>query len=172
MNPKHFEIAKTGKAAIAKWRAENPDDYHDLSHANLSGADLSRADLSGANLSGANLSYAYLYDANLSGADLSGAYLYDASLRDVDLRNAVMPNGKPWEEYLSVSVPELCVAGGKTLAEVAEHWDCHDWGNCPMHAAFGANSINDVPEKYRDDAGLFIALFDAELIPKPDRRLE
>ena len=56
--------------------------------ANLSRADLSRADLSGANLSGANLSRANLFGANLSGANLSRANLFGADLSGADLFGA------------------------------------------------------------------------------------
>lgn len=65
----------------------------DLSHANLSGADLrvaqlSRADLSGADLSGANLLRADLSGADLSGADLSKASLLRANLLRADVSGA------------------------------------------------------------------------------------
>ena len=65
-------------------------------------------------------------------------------------------------------LPTLLTAGGKTVAEVAEHWDCHTWSNCPMHAAFGANDIHGVPEEWRDDAQVFITLFDAWALPRPE----
>ena len=111
-----------------------------------------RLDLSGAYLSGANLR-----DANLSGAYLRGAYL----------RGAYLSGALTWEKYLSDLVPALCVAGGKSLAEVAAGWSCHDWSNCPMHIAFDAPTQADVPALYRREAELFITLFDAGLIPNP-----
>jgi len=66
-----------------------------LSGANLSGADLSRANLSEAKLSGAylsraNLSEAKLSEANLSGADLSRAYLSEADLSEANLYGAYL----------------------------------------------------------------------------------
>ena len=115
--------------------------------------------LSGANLSGANLYRAYLYRANLyranlSGADLSGAYLTWATL----------PTGERWEEYLHGVVPALCAAGGVPLTEVARHWTCHNWSNCPMSAAFQAESISGVPILLRPRVDQFIQFFDANLI--------
>jgi hypothetical protein len=98
-----------------------------------------------------------LLDADLIGAELNGANLSGAYLRE-DLK---------WERYLAEVVPALCVAGGKTLEEVAAVWDCHNWENCPMHVAFGASSILQVPALYRREAELFIQLFDCGLIPKP-----
>lgn len=75
----------------------------DLSGANLSGANLSGADLSGADLRRANLRradlrwadlrvadlcWANLYKADLRGANLLGANLYKADLCGADLREA------------------------------------------------------------------------------------
>jgi len=59
-----------------------------LSGADLSGADLSRANLFEADLSGADLSRANLYGADLSGANLSGANLYGADLSGANLSGA------------------------------------------------------------------------------------
>jgi hypothetical protein len=56
-----------------------------LSHADLSGADLSHATLCRANLSGADLSHATLCRANLSHATLCRAGLSDADLYRADL---------------------------------------------------------------------------------------
>ena len=144
-----------------------------LRGANLRGANLSDANLSGANLRGANLSGANLRYASLSGADLGGANLGDANLRGANLRDAnlsdaiVTADGQTLTKYMEW-LPTLLTAGGKTVAEVAEHWDCHTWSNCPMHAAFGANDIHGVPEEWRDDAQVFITLFDAWALPRPE----
>ncbi len=59
-----------------------------LNGTDLRRANLSHADLSGAQLVGANLRNAYLRRANLSAADLTGAELNGAGLIDVNLRNA------------------------------------------------------------------------------------
>ena len=130
--------------------------WADLSRANLNEADLSRAKLSGADLNGASLS-----EANLSGASLSGAKLSGASLS-----RAVLPNGETYEDFIA-AMPRLLTAGGKTVNEVAQHWDCHSWENCPMRAAFGASSLIDVPEEWRERANLFVTLFDAGVLPCP-----
>jgi hypothetical protein len=145
-----------------------------LSGASLSEADLSRANLSGANLSGAdlsraNLSGAYLSRANLSGDYLSGANLSGVSLSGANLSRANLSVDVKWETYLSEVVPALLTAGGKSLREVLSTgcWDCHSWNNCPMHAAFGAESLNKVPALYRQEAERFVMLFDAGAIPCP-----
>ena len=69
-----------------KWLTdEEGGECADLSGADLSKADLSRADLSGANLRQANLSKADLSGANLSEANLSWADLSEANLSWADL---------------------------------------------------------------------------------------
>ena len=148
-----------------------------LQGANLWGVDLQGANLRGANLQdanlrGANLQDANLRDANLQGVDLRGANLQDANLRDanlqgVDLRGAlVLEAGTTYDQY-AVGVPKLLTAGGRTVAEVAEAWACHSWGNCPISVAFGVQSIKDVPAQYRDAAAVFVRLFDRGLVAKP-----
>ena len=136
--------------AHAEWFADNEKG----SRANLSGANLSWTNLSGANLSWANLSRATLSVANLSGANLSRA----------NLSRAVT-----WEQYLAEVVPAFLTGGGKNLADVLATgcWDCHSWENCPTHAAFGAESLEQVPAHWRLEAARFIELFDAYAIPKP-----
>ena len=85
------------KTILAKHKAwlneEKGGERADLSHVNLSGANLSGADLCRANLSNADLSYAdlcnaHLSYANLSYADLSGANLSYANLSNANLSNA------------------------------------------------------------------------------------
>ena len=65
-----------------------PEEWLNLSEADLCGADLSGADLREANLSGANLYEADLREADLNGADLRGADLYGANLRGANLSKA------------------------------------------------------------------------------------
>ena len=150
-----------------------------LRGANLEGANLEGADLKGANLRGADLRGANLWGADLEGANLGGANLRGANLLNANLLNtslwganltgATMPSGETWEEYLSVTVPALLTAGGRPIEEVAttEHWSCHSWVNCPMAAAFGVDSITDVPKRHRPAVELFVRLFDSGLIPMP-----
>lgn len=78
-----IEIAKKGRAAIAKWRRSNPDALLNLSDADLQdvdlrGANLKRADLTGTDLRGADLVGAQLGEAELTRADLRGARLVKA----------------------------------------------------------------------------------------------
>ena len=108
--------------------------------------------------------------ANLTGANLTDANLTDANLRDANLggaKNLRLPTGETWEEYLTETVPELLQAGGKELASFAEHWDCHEWTNCPMAHAFDAPDLSEVPILLRPRAEQFIQFFDAQQIPWP-----
>ncbi len=158
-----FETLQDALAAHKAWvNGEDGAKRLDLSGAYLSGANLSGANLSGANLSGANLSGANLSRANLSGANLSGANLSRANLSGANLSRAIK-----WERYLAEVVPALCVAGGKSLEEVAAAWDCHNWDNCPMAVAFSVHSLSEVPALYQREAELFVTLFDAKVIPNP-----
>ena len=79
-----------------------------------------------------------------------------------------MPQGETWEQYLSEVVPALLVAGGQDLSAVAcqEHWDCHDWNNCPMAAAFGITN-GEGPRLLQPRIREFVQFFDAGLIPMP-----
>jgi uncharacterized protein YjbI with pentapeptide repeats len=146
-----------------------------LDGASLDGASLYRASLNGANLNGASLYGASLYGASLDGASLNGANLYGASLYGANLYGAklsettVMPNGETWKKYLSEVMPALLVAGGLTMAQVCDpaHWNCHDWNNCPMAAAFGVESEDQTPALLRPRVREFVQLFDAKLIPNP-----
>ena len=114
-DPEHLAKLMEGVEAWNKWRLAHLDvrpNLHeaDLSNANLSNVDLSkamlvganlfRADLSGAILAGSNLIRANLSKADLRGADLRGANLIRANicgvnlsradLRGADLRRVVM----------------------------------------------------------------------------------
>ena len=131
-----------------------------LTDAVLTGADLTDADLTGADLTDAVLTDAVLTDAVLTDADLTRAVLTGARLSD----------GLTFAQYLDELVPALLTAGGKTLAEVAteENWHCHSWSNCPIHVAFDAISIDEVPALYRWQAERFIQLFDARVIKLED----
>src|SRR5258708_2122427 len=87
-NQKHVNLLlKQGVAQWNAWRVQNEQNQGiqpDLSHADLSGADLSHANLSHADLSNADLNEANLFHSNLSGADLSGAKMWDTILAYVD----------------------------------------------------------------------------------------
>ena len=84
----NFTAIAFDEADIEKLEALNVCKGCDLSGANLSRTDLTRADLSEANLKGADMRYADLSRANLKGADLSGVDLSRAILRYADLTGA------------------------------------------------------------------------------------
>jgi hypothetical protein len=82
-NKKLVALAKKGRAALGRWRKENPDVLLDLSdsdlqNANLRGANLKRADLTGADLRGADLIGTQFAEADLTRADLRSARLVKA----------------------------------------------------------------------------------------------
>ncbi len=140
----------------------------DLGMANLRGANLRRADLGMANLRDADLRGANLRDADLLGADLLGADLRRADLLGADLGGAKdvrLPTGELLTEYFEKVVPALLTAAGQSLDSFKEHWECHDWDNCPMAHAFRGSDISDVPILIRPRAEQFINLFDAKQIP-------
>jgi hypothetical protein len=141
----------------------------DLGGANLGGADLGGANLRSADLRSADLRSANLGGADLGGADLGGADLGGANLRSANLGGARLTFGETWEKYLEEVVPALLTAGGKTVADIvaAGAWECHDWGNCPMHAAFGIDHSSEGPILLRPRIEEFVRLFDAQLIPLP-----
>jgi hypothetical protein len=140
----------------------------DLHGANLYGADLRGAYLNGANLRDANLRDANLRDANLYGANLYGANLSEADLSGANLGGARLPGGRTLAEYIAWLPAGLLTLGGKSLAEVTASWGNHTWTDCPMATAFGATSLNEVPECHRQAAALFVALFDGRHLPRPE----
>ena len=110
-----------------------------------------------------------LREVDLRCADLSGADLREADLHKADLREAKLVCGETWEQYLDEVVPTLLTAGGKTLKDIviADAWECHHWGNCPMAIAFSVVCIEDAPKLYWPRIKEFIQYFDALLIPCP-----
>jgi uncharacterized protein YjbI with pentapeptide repeats len=146
----------------------------DLSGADLRGANLSRANLSCANLSCAYLSGANLSRANLSGADLSGADLRGADLSGADLRGAylsraTMPDGRAWADYAADHLAGICVTP-EVKAKAIAAWGKHTWQDCPMHNAFGADSVESASKACSVDPkliGAWVALYDAELLTCP-----
>ena len=164
------EVGKRANFSNANFSNANLS-YTNLSNANLQNADLHEANLQNADLSGTNLHNANLKCADLRGANLEDADLSGATLGGATLGGSTLENGLSWEKYLSEVVPALCIAGGKSLEEVAAVWNCHSWENCPMHIAFGVNSLDKIPEMYREEAERFIIFFDQKLIPNPTMTL-
>ena len=97
-------------AEHARWREDKYTGRRlDLSGANLSRADLSKANLSNAylakaNLTKANLSNAYLTEANLWRANLSKAYLSEANLSWANLFEANLSRANLTSANLSEAV--------------------------------------------------------------------
>jgi uncharacterized protein YjbI with pentapeptide repeats len=169
----HSETADSIAAAVieaaekrANLRGANLRDAY-LGGADLGGANLRDANLGGANLGGADLRDAYLGDADLGGANLRGANLGGADLGGAKFsEGTTMPGGETWKQYLGEVVPALLTAGGRAIDQVAnaEHWNCHEWNNCPMAAAYGITSDSEGPILLRPRIREFVNLFDAGLI--------
>ena len=103
-------------------------------------------------------------------ADLTDAVLTRAVLTDVkNVGDFRMTDGMKFNDYKRDVVPALLTAGGKTMAEIqaSNCWECHDWGNCPMHVAFGITSPDQGPPLLRARIKEFVQFFDARLIPAP-----
>jgi len=88
---KHLSLIRKGVDVWNTWREEHPRIWPNLSGADLTNAELSRAslhftDLSQSVLKFAQLSNADLVGANVSHADLNGADLSSADLSQADLR--------------------------------------------------------------------------------------
>jgi hypothetical protein len=56
------------------------------------------------------------------------------------------------------------------VARAIEAWGGRTWRDCPLHAALGANSFDDVPEGRRMLATTFVALLDGGHLPRPGTR--
>jgi len=124
---KLIEMAKSGRAAIAKWRRANPDVLllltdADLQDADLRGANLKRADLTGADLRGANLIGAQLSEADLTRADLRGARLTKADFYAARLFKATLDNAEAGGAYFRrANLTEVdCTGADLTKADLRE----------------------------------------------------
>ena len=94
-NEELVKILEQGVEAWNAWRKDTIACGADLSGANLSGSDFSRANLSGVNLRGTHFQMADLSGAELNGAGLNKANLCDAKLigasfHRADLRKAIL----------------------------------------------------------------------------------
>lgn len=71
--------------------------------------------------------------------------------------------------WFAPKIVPLLEGGGKSINEIVASgcWKCHDWTNCPLHCAYGANSIDDLPAERRADGAIFISLFDAKMLACP-----
>ena len=102
----------------------------------------------------------------MRGADLRGANLRGANLWGADLQNAILPDGRKFEDYLLDPLAGIC-SEPDAVSRALSAWGSHTWQDCPMHAAFGWNNISDAPKDKQLLVSAFIALFDAKLLPKP-----
>jgi len=134
-----------------------------LTKADLTDADLTDADLTDADLTGVDLTKANLRIANLARANLKGANLTGANLARVNLTGAIMPDGRTWEAYRADPLAGICEEP-EARARALSAWGNHTWQDCPMHTAYGWESVEDAPETKRFLVGAFIALFDSKLL--------
>ena len=109
---------------------------------------------------------ASLDGARLVGARLVGASLVGASLDGARLDGASLPDGRDWETYKDDHLAGLC-STPEIVAKATEAWGGHDWGNCPMHAAYGIKGIDQAPEDKRIAMAAWVALYDARLLESP-----
>lgn len=163
-NEEHLAILKQGVAKWNQWRAENPDTAPDLSHTNLTGADIlagprssgfSVPDLSGANLGGAdltrtNFTVVYLFGTDLQGANLSGAclqnvHLAGANLRKANLSGVYVFGSNLIETNLNLADLNLATFSLTNLSGVnfsGAHIGGTAFANVDMNRAKGLESIN------------------------------
>jgi hypothetical protein len=67
--------------------------------------------------------------------------------------------------FVNADLISLLSAGGRIEEALKpEHWECHEWQNCPMAAAFGVVNLDQIPSKWRDKAEFFARQFDCGLI--------
>lgn len=105
-NPDHVDILRQGQVSLLQWKSENPNLNLDLTHADLSGLNLSGIDLSLAEMSSANLTDASLKNADLTGANLQEAILIRADLSGANFqwssaaKNSTKPNVTNFERAL------------------------------------------------------------------------
>ena len=132
-----------------------------LSNVDLSDADLRGTDLRGVDLYGANLRRADLRRARLSGADLSYADLLGA-----DLTGAKLPDGRTLVAWQADPLAGLC-DDPESVARALAAWGGRTWEDCPLHAALGANSLDDIDVDRRALAATFVALLDGGHLPRP-----
>ena len=124
--------------------------------------------LEGADLRGASLRVTNLYRAVVRGADLRGADLTGASLLGADLTGAKLPDGRTLTEWQADPLAGLC-DDPESVARALAAWGGRSWLDCPLHAALGAYSLDDVPEDRRALAATFVALLDGGHLPRPTR---
>lgn len=99
----------------------------------------------------------------------SEAETVDISYRE-DITAVDLPNAKTVDARgctALTALPDLPNAEYVEEVLATDCWDCHSWSNCPMHAAFGANDIAEAPKEWQSRAALFVNMFDAGMLEKP-----
>jgi hypothetical protein len=77
------------------------------------------------------------------------------------------PPNETLEEFVNEIVPELLAIGGRLEAALSPSvWECHDWTNCPMAAAFGIESHQQAPLLLFLRVSQFVKLYDAGKISR------
>jgi uncharacterized protein YjbI with pentapeptide repeats len=127
----------------------------------LRGLDLDDADLRSANLTSFDLRGASLRNADLRGADLSYTNLSRA-----DLTGAKLPDGRTLVAWQADPLAGLC-DDPESVARALAAWGGRTWEDCPLHAALGANSLDDIDVDRRALAATFVALLDGGHLPRP-----
>jgi len=111
---------------------------------------------------------AYLADADMADADMAGANLVGADMAGADMAGAtIMPDGRTWDAYRADHLADLCTTP-EIHAKALAAWGGHSWRDCPMHAALNINSAMEAPESLRLRVACWVALYDANLLPKPE----
>lgn len=95
-----------------------------LTGADLTGADLTRAYLTGADLTGANLTRSNFTDAYLTGADLTDANLTDANFTEADLEHVWRASQFVWDAISATISARIALQ--KTRIEWEQHKLRHD----------------------------------------------
>ena len=183
-NPEHVEIVKRGKEAIEAWRKAHPNEWLDLSGAdlheaylvgtNLRGADLREADLVGAHLGGANLmrtnfKEAYLiltkfYSADLSRANLAltelkfanfgGANLSGTNLSGADLWQTTFSNTMLSGANFESALLDLTIFAGCDLSEARNLEKTQYKGPSTIGIDTILRSGGNIPEEFLRGAGV------------------
>jgi hypothetical protein len=96
-------------------------------------------------------------------------YVYAIGCTALTLDKIKTPITAKVQRFIASDLVPLLAAGGR-LDEALnpQHWECHEWQNCPMAAAFGVTCLERVPSVWREKAEFFVRQFDCGLIRLQD----